>query len=155
LSGTISQRGAWHGLGSFSSYVTTQTELEEHLSLLNDSHCSPPLPAGEVQTTASSLFDEGNSNLVTLANCVWRYPNPLTRVEKAVLWVLIVYCDWKEWQCFPSWETIARCAGYSKKKIGDTLGALKADGLISWKRRPFNSNFYTVHTEVITSLGDS
>jgi hypothetical protein len=140
--------------GAVSPYCSTQTELENYVSIHNRTHCEPPLLKPEIATISSSAYKPENGLLQDLLFNVWR-PNALDKNEKAVLWILISYCDWKTWQCWPSKKTIAKSAGFSSNSIRTVdrvLKSLSSKGLISWRRIHFQSNHYTIHVDNILSL---
>jgi len=137
--------------GAVSTYCTTQTELEDYVSIHNETHCKPPLSRPEVKNITSSAAQYENSLFHLLQFRIWSKNTKLNRAEKAILCVLTRYCDWKTWRCFPTRETIAGSAGYSPTCTGRTLNSLSAKGLISWKTRPYQSNLYTVHVEKVLS----
>jgi len=134
-----------------SKYCTTQTELENYVSVHNETHCKPPLPKSEVENVANSAARYENGLLQDLMFEVWS-PNELDKLEKAILWTLVRYSNWSTWQCWPSRETIKKSAGVSLKSTDRTLKSLSSRGLISWERCPFQSNLYTVHLDKVRSI---
>jgi len=137
--------------GAVSTYCTTQTELEDYVSIHNETHCKPPLPKSEVENVANSAARYENGQLQDLIFEIWS-PNELDKLEKAILWTLVRYCNWSTWQCWPSRETIKKSAGVSLKSTDRTLKSLSSRGLISWERCPFQSNLYTVHVDKVRSI---
>lgn len=76
-----------------------------------------------------------------LARLIRRHPG-LSQTHKLVALELLDALDLKRWRCFPSYRRLADSLGVTVRTIGRALHALKALGLLRWRRHRRASSSY-------------
>lgn len=114
---------------------SSESSVLSSVSEINDLRCCPPLQPSEVRRIVQSAYrykPTKQSFLTRWLHSLMR--SDLDRREKMVAVVLTLFADIRGGRCFPSQETIAELACYSRPRVSEALRKLEAAGWLKHYR---------------------
>ncbi len=147
--------------GALRSAGCEEEMIRTLLLIYNKSYSDPSLPTDEVVGIASSIasYPPGTKTEKAI-RMIFSVGFPCRRVvDRAVLLVLVHYCNWKTWTCYPTDEQIAERIGYkSTDPILKARHRLQGAKFLAWEKTSAHSEFpknvYTVDIDRLVQMHD-